>query len=60
MINKQQWIILPADMIKKMFGLCLGPIGLVPLANHRNQMISNYIYFDVNVNTLNIAPAEAI
>ena len=30
MINKQQWIVLPADIIKRMFGLRLSPIGLVP------------------------------
>ena len=30
MINKQQWIVLPVDMIKRMFSLQLSRIGLVP------------------------------
>ena len=59
MINKQQWSILPADMIKKKFWLRLSLIGLVPQANHRPSMISDYSYFDVNIDTLNIAPTEA-
>ena len=60
MINKQQWIVLPADMIKKMFGLRLSPIGLVPQTNRHNRMISDYSYFDVNADTFNIAPSEAM
>ena len=58
MVKKQQWIILPANMIKKMFGFCLSPIGLVPQANRRACMISDYSYFDFNADTLNIAPAK--
>ena len=60
MINKQQWILLPADMIKRMFGLQLSLIGLVPQTNRGDRMISDYSYFDVNANTFNIAPAEAM
>ena len=47
-------------MIKNMFGLRLSPIDLVPQMNRRNRMISVYSYFDVNADTLNIAPAEAM
>ena len=47
-------------MIKKMFGLRLSPIGLVSQENCRNQMISNYSYYDVNAYVLNITPAEAM
>jgi hypothetical protein len=60
MIDKQQWIVLPADMIKSLFGLRLSPLGLVPQRNRRDRMISDYSYFDVNKDTLNIAPAEAM
>ena len=60
MINKQQWIILPADMIKRMFGLQLSLIGLVPQTNCCNRMISDYSYFYVNANRLNIAPSEVM
>ena len=47
-------------MIKRMFGLRLSVIGLVPQANRRNRMISDYSYFDVNADILNITPAEAM
>lgn len=33
MMEKYQWIILPATMIKKLFGLQLIPIGLVTQLN---------------------------
>ena len=60
MINKQQWIVLPTNMIKRMFDSQLSPIGLVPQTNRRDRMISDYSYFDVNADTFNIAPAEAM
>ena len=60
MIEKQQWIVLPADMIKSVFGLRLSPLGLVPQRGRRDRMISDYSYFDVNNDTLNIAPSEAM
>ena len=59
-INKQQWIVLSAETVKKLFGLRLSPISLVPQKNCRNRMIFNYSYFDDNTNTFNIEPAEAI
>lgn len=60
MIEKQQWIVLPAAMIKHMYGLRLSPLGLVPQRNRRDRMISDYSYFDVNADTFNIAPSEAM
>ena len=60
MIDKQQWIVLPANMIKKLFRLRLSPIGLVPQNNRRDRMISDYSYYDVNADTLNIAPTESM
>jgi len=60
MVDKQQWIVLPAKMIKDMFGLRLSPLGLVPQRGRRDRMISDYSYYDVNQETLNIAPNEAM
>ena len=60
MIKKQQWIILPEKMIQDMFGLQLSPLGLVPQQDRWDWMISDYSYFDVNQQTLNITPKEAI
>ena len=47
-------------MIQNMFGMCLLPLGLVPQQGHLYRMISDYIYFDVNQQALNIAPKEAM
>ena len=60
MIEKQQWIVLPADLVKKQFGLRLSPLGLVPQRGRRDRMISDYSFFDVNQETLKLAPDEAM
>ena len=60
MIEKQQWLVLPAQMIQEMFGLRLSPLGLVPQRGRRDRMISDYSYFDINQQTFNIAPKEAM
>ena len=60
MIEKQQWIVLPEKLIQDMFGMRLSPLGLVPQQGHWDQMISDYSYFDVNQQTLNIALKEAM
>ena len=60
MMDKQQWTVLPASMVKNIKGLRLSPLGLVPQRNRRNRMISNYIYFSVNNDTLQLAPLDAM
>ena len=60
MIEKQQWIVLPAKMIQDMFGMRLFPLGLVPQWGGWDWMILDYSYFDVNQQTLNIAPKDAM
>ena len=60
MIEKQQWIVLPADLVKKQFGLRLSPLGLVPQRRRRDRMISDYSFFDVNQETLKLALDKAM
>ena len=60
MMEKQQWIVLPADMIKQIYNMQLIPIGLVPQKNCRDKMISDNSYFNVNNDTFKIAPLEAM
>ena len=60
MAIKQQWIVLPANLIQSMPGLRLSPLGLVPQRGRRDRMISDYSYFDVNQETLNLGPSEAM
>ena len=60
MVEKQQWIVLPANLIQLMLGLRLSPLDLVPQRGRCNCMISDYSYFDVNQETLNLGPPEAM
>ena len=60
MMEKQQWIVLPATMIMKMFGLQRSPIGLVPQKNCQDRMISDYSYINVNDDTFNILLPKAM
>ena len=60
MIEKQQWIILPAELVKKLPGLRLSPLGLVPQRGRRDRMICDYSYFGVNSETFELAPKEAM
>ena len=47
-------------MIKQMYGLQLSPIGLVPQKNRQDRMNLDYSYFNMNDDTFNIAPSEAM
>ena len=60
MINKQQWIILPYSAAKDLPGLRLSPPGVVPQRNRRPRWIVDYFWWDVNSETLPLAPKEAM
>ena len=60
MMDKQQWTVLPASMVKHIKGLRLSPLGLVPQCNWRDRMISDYSYFGVNGDTLQLATLDAM
>ena len=60
MVEKQQWIVLPANLIQSMPGLHLSPLGLVPQRGRCDCMISDYSYFDVNQEMLNLGPPKAM
>ena len=59
-MDKQQWTVLPASMVKHIKGLRLSPLGLVPQRNRRNRMISDYSSFGINDDTLHLAPLDVI
>ena len=60
MINKQQWIILPYSEAKKLPGLRLSPPGVVPQRGRRPRWIVDYSWWNVNDETLPLAPKEAM
>ena len=60
MIEKEQWVVLPASQVMDMTELRLSPLGLVPQRGRRDRMISDYSYYDVNRDTEPLARQEAM
>ncbi len=60
MINKGQWVILPAKAVLYLPGLGLSPPGVVPQCGHRPRWICDYSRWGVNKDTLPLAVMEAM
>ena len=60
MINKQQWVILPASEVMDLPGLRLSPPGCVPQRDRRPRWICDYSWSDVNAETLALAAMESM
>ena len=60
MINKNQWVVLPYHVAKKLKNLRLSPPGVVPQRGRRPRWIVDYTWWKVNEETLPLAPAEAM
>jgi hypothetical protein len=60
MIKKGHWVLLPASDVLDTEELRLSPLGVVPQRERRPRTISDYSYFGVNDETLNLAPPEAM
>ena len=60
MINKGHWSMLSAHLIIAEEMLQLSPLGVVPQRDQRPRTICDYTYFDLNLETLPLAPAEAM
>ena len=60
MIQKQQWTLLPATLVTELTHLRLSPLGIIPQHDCRPRTIVDYTFFDVNHDTLLLAPSEAM
>jgi hypothetical protein len=60
MIQKGQWVILPATMAMELEGLRLSPPGVVPQRDRRPRWICDYTWSGVNLETLPLAAMEAM
>lgn len=60
MVKKQQWIELPAKILKDMFGLWLSPLYLLLQYGSQDRMISDSSYFDLNQDMLKIAHIKSM
>ena len=60
MIKKGQWAILPASVALGLEGLRVSPPGVVPQRDRRPRWICDYTFSDVNPETVNLVPREAM
>ena len=61
MIHKGQWVVLPASVAEDHLPeLRLSPPGVVPQRDRRPRWIGDYSFSEVNKDTLDIAPSEAM
>ena len=59
-INKGQWVVLPAAMTMELEGIRFSPPGVVPQRDRRPRWICDYTWFGVNADTLPLAAKEAM
>ena len=60
MINKGQWLILPASAVKDWPGLRYSPPGVVPQRGRRPRWIVDYSFWGINEETLPLAALESM
>ena len=60
MVNKGQFVVLPAEVAKKLPGLRVSPMGVVPQVGRRDRMVADHTYSGVNPETQPIAPIESM
>ena len=60
MINKGQWLILPASAVKEWPGLRYSPPGVVPQRGRRPRWIVDYSFWGINEETLPLAALESM
>ena len=60
MVEKSQWTVLPLSEARKLKGLRLSPLGVVPQANRRPRTIVDYSFNGVNADTQPIVAKDAM
>jgi hypothetical protein len=58
--RKGFWTVLPYGLVKHLCGLRLSPLGCVPQRGGRPRLIVDLSLYGVNVDTLKLAPPEAM
>jgi hypothetical protein len=60
MINKGQWVLLPASVLLDEENLRSSPLGVVPHRNHRPRTICDYSFVFINDDTIELCPEESM
>ena len=64
--KKGFWLVLPYRMVQQLqalghlLGLRVSPMGVVPQRNRRPRLIVDLSFYDINIDTINYAPKEAM
>jgi hypothetical protein len=58
MINKGQWIVLPARLLMDARNLRIRPLGVVPQWDRHPRTICDYSYYLVNEDTIELCPEK--
>jgi hypothetical protein len=59
-VRKGFWTVLPYHLVKRLQGLRLSPLGSVPQRGRRPRLIVDLSFYGVNVDTVKLAPHEAM
>ena len=60
MINKGQFVVLPAKVAKKLRGVRVSPMGVVPQVGRRDRMVADHSWSGVNAETQPVVPVESM
>ena len=60
MVNKGQFVLLPADVAKKLHGIRVSPMGVIPQVGRRDRMVADHTWSCVNSETQPVVPVESI
>ena len=60
MMEKGHWALLPARLLKHLPDIRFSPLGVVPQHERRPRTISDYSFYGINADTLQLAPPEAM
>jgi len=60
MMEKGHWALLPARLLKHLPDTRFSPLGVVPQHERRPRTISDYSFYGINADTLQLAPPEAM
>jgi hypothetical protein len=60
LMRKNQWVILPADLVLHEPNLRLSSLGVVSQRDRRPRAIFDYSFFLINMETIPLAPSEAM
>ena len=58
--KKGYWMLLPYELVKDLPELRISPLGVVPQRERRPRVIVDYSFYDVNRDTVKLAPQESM